>query len=158
MSGPSAIISLGIKIIPLAFILSASTTIPVQRDDIKGIWVTTDSEAIVEVYKKNELYYGRVRWLSKPNDKHGNPKRDHRNKDPHLKNRPLLGMNTLYNLKFDAGKQQWEGKVYVPLVGLEVRAVVNLKDKNTMRIRGYYGGMRKTQIWTRVKKSKGAIS
>ncbi len=142
-----------LTIVPLFLFSAGNKERPVHANDIKGLWFTNEKEALVEVYENNLQYYGKVLSLAQPFDKKGHPKKDHRNKDPRLKERSLIGINTLYDLKYNAARQQWEGKVYIPLTGMEVDAVITLEDHNTMHIRGSFGGVRKTQVWVRVNKS-----
>jgi uncharacterized protein (DUF2147 family) len=105
----------------------------------------------VEIYEKDGLCYGKIISLSQPLDKKGEIKRDHRNKDVRLKNRPLIGINTVYNFKYHPSEQRWWGLIYIPLTGMEVEAIITLKNLNTMHIKGFMGSLRKTQVWTRAK-------
>ena len=140
-----------IALLCLAFLSWGNATKPTNPDDIKGYWYTSNREAVVEIYSRGDVYYGRIISLAKPLDKKGNPKTDRRNKDPELRDRPLIGLNTVYDLKYDASKKHWEGKVYIPLTGMEVEAIITLKDVSTMIIHGSKGGLKKSQTWERFK-------
>jgi uncharacterized protein (DUF2147 family) len=123
-------------------------------DDITGEWQTGNGDAVVKVFEKNGMYYGKVISLSQPLDKHGQPKRDRKNTNPELRNRPQLGMLVLYGLKFNAKQNCWDkGKVYVPSLGKEANVIVTLETNDTLRIRGFLGNEKlgHTQLWTRKK-------
>lgn len=122
-----------------------------DQNGIVGFWNTDNDEALVQVFQKEELYFGKVITLARPLDSKGNPKKDRHNKEPALRDRPLVGIHTLYDLKFDQAEQSWKGKVYIPSVGFSANVVITLKDKNTMYVRGYLGRLTKTQVWKRVR-------
>lgn len=134
----------------LSFIISGNPA-NVDQNGIVGFWNTDDDEALVQVFQNEELYFGKVIMLSRPLDSKGNPKKDRHNQEPGLRDRTLVGIHTLYDLRFDQAEQNWKGKVYIPSVGFSANAVITLKDKNTMYVRGYLGKLTKTQVWKRVK-------
>ena len=71
-----------------------------QADDILGNWLSADKKAHIEIYKVNNLYYGKMIWLREPNDpKTGKPKLDKMNPTQEKKSRPLLNLTILYNFK-----------------------------------------------------------
>lgn len=39
-----------------------------QADDILGLWLNEDEDAHIEVYRENDLYYGKIVWLKFPID------------------------------------------------------------------------------------------
>jgi len=122
-----------------------------DQNAIVGFWNTDNDEALVQVFQKEGLYFGKVITLARPLDHEGNPKKDRHNREPGLRNRTLVGIHTLYDLKFDPAEQNWKGKVYIPSVGFSADVSITLKDKNTMYVRGYLGKLAKTQVWKRVK-------
>lgn len=134
----------------LTFIITGNRT-NVDQNGIVGFWNTDDNEALVQVFQNEGLYFGKVIMLARPLDNKGNPKKDRHNKEPGLRDRTLVGIHTLYDLKFDQAEQNWKGKVYIPSVGFSANAIITLKDKNTMFVRGYLGKLTKTQVWKRVR-------
>lgn len=134
----------------LSFVLSGNIA-TTDQNGIIGFWNTDDDEALVQVFQKEGLYFGKVITLARPLDGEGNPKKDRHNREPGLRNRTLVGIHTLYDLKFDEAEQSWKGKVYIPSVGFSTNVIVSLKDKNTMYVRGYLGKLTKTQVWKRVR-------
>ncbi len=122
-----------------------------DKNSIVGFWNTDDDEALVQVYENEGLYFGKVIMLARPSDSKGNPKKDRHNTEPGLRDRTLVGIHTLYDLKFDQSDQSWKGKVYIPSMGISANVIITLKDKNTMHVRGYMGKLTKTQVWKRVR-------
>jgi hypothetical protein len=49
-----------------------------------GVWMV-DGKAALQIYNCNGLMCGRLRWLDKPRDARGEPKRDKNNPDPTLR-------------------------------------------------------------------------
>ena len=100
------------RLFSFVFCVLLSTTLFAQADNIIGKWLTEDKEAKVEIYKSNNLYYGKIVWLKEPNNpKTGKPWLDEQNENPSKKLQPLMGSLTLLGFKFDAGEYT-EGKVY----------------------------------------------
>jgi uncharacterized protein (DUF2147 family) len=140
----------------LLFFLSVSlsnlfTETP-NPDDIVGIWKNSTNRAHIQIYKQNGKFYGRILWLKNLVDERGNPKLDRKNPAPQLRNRALIGLVTLRDLKFDDG--EWSGGyIYNPGDGREYNAFISLVDTNTMEVRGYVGFslFGKTDVWTRVR-------
>jgi len=128
----------------------------VNADDILGIWLNEDKDAHVNVYKENNLYFGKIVWLKDPIDEEtGKPKLDDENNDESLRDRPVMGLLLLRNFEFD-GDDEWEnGKVYDPKNGKDYSCYMEFpdnEDKNTLKVRGYIGFslLGRTTYWTRV--------
>ncbi len=101
----------------LAFALLAGTAAHAVADPIDpvGIWYTDGEESIIKVHSCTSgasVYCGTMVWLKEPNDADGSPKIDKLNKDPAKKNKPLLGIDILINMKAD--DDHWTGKAYNP--------------------------------------------
>src|SRR3989339_1091614 len=69
-------------------------------DAILGKWKTGNGKAIVEIYKCQDNYCGKMVWLLEPNDEAGKPKTDIKNPDASKQSRPLLGLNMVWALKY----------------------------------------------------------
>lgn len=61
-----------------------------QADDILGRWQNPSGEGRIEIFKKENQYYGRLYWLKNPNNAQGKPKLDEKNSNPTLRSRPLV--------------------------------------------------------------------
>lgn len=81
--------------------------------DVIGKWKLEDGSAIVEIYKQNEVYNGRIVWLNEPNGPDGKPALDVNNPDKSLRSRKLMGLNMLHGLK-PANGEYSGGKIYDP--------------------------------------------
>jgi uncharacterized protein (DUF2147 family) len=78
------------------------------------------------------------------------PGADVNNKDPALRNRPLLGAVLMWHLRPEDGEYV-DGYVYNPRNGETYRMTAELTGKTTLKIRGYLGIslFGQSQIWTR---------
>lgn len=122
-----------------------------KEDDIIGNWLTTGKEpAKIQIYKSGEKFYGKIVWLKNPTDK-GQPKKDIKNPDKAKRNNPVIGLILLTDFKFD-GDDEWKsGDIYDPESGKTYSSYLYLKDKNTLKVRGYIGIslFGRTETWSR---------
>jgi uncharacterized protein (DUF2147 family) len=123
----------------------------VNADDIVATWLTSGKEpAKIQIYKSVERYYGKITWLKYP-EVNGKQPLDINNPDKTKRNTPIIGLVILKGFRFD--DDEWEdGKVYDPKSGKTYSCYLSLRDKNTLKIRGYVGIslIGRTEIWTRV--------
>jgi uncharacterized protein (DUF2147 family) len=121
-------------------------------DDILGVWKNGTGKGHIQIFKSNGKYYGKIIWLKDANDETGQPKKDRKNPEPSLRNRPLVGLMMLRGFRYD--DEEWTGGlVYNPSDGNEYKAYIKMKDRNTLTVRGYVGFsiFGKTDTWTRVR-------
>lgn len=125
-----------------------------EADAILGYWKTGDGKAIVQIYKKEDKFFGKIVWLAEPNDPAtGQPKKDNKNEKENLRSRPLLGMENLINFTY-VSKGLWEkGEIYDPKSGETYSCTIKLTDPNTLDVRGYVGIslFGRTDTWKRQK-------
>jgi hypothetical protein len=97
-----------------------------NADDIIGKYHLPNN-LDVEFFKENGTYSGKIIALNGYED--GRTK-DSKNSDSSLKNRDLLGLIIIKNLKFDPEKKEWvDGEMYGPDKGIHVNLeVTELKD------------------------------
>jgi uncharacterized protein (DUF2147 family) len=120
-------------------------------DDIIGVWQNGTGKGHVQIYKTNGRYFGKVVWIRDTRDMSGRIKTDKKNPDPALRERPIVGMQMLRDFVYK--DDEWiDGKLYNPEDGKEYRCIMSLKNKETLRVRGYIGfsWIGKTDVWTRV--------
>ena len=121
-----------------------------KADDIIGTWLTGGKEpAKIQVYKSGDKYYGKIVWLKYP-EENGLPRMDANNPDKSKRSQKILGLVILRNFRFD--EDAWEGgKIYDPEIGKTYSCIISLKDKSTLKVRGYVGIslLGRTEIWTR---------
>lgn len=120
----------------------------------EGVWMTEGGKARIRIEPCGDGLCGRIVWLPKPNNADGTPRRDRKNPNPALRNRPLLGMQILTGFRRDAKKpNRWTGgRIYDAGGGRSYRAVLTIRKDGRLNVRGYvavplFGG---SQNWTRV--------
>ena len=122
-----------------------------NADDIIGVWLTSGKEpAKIQVYKSGEKFYGKIIWLKNPIE-NGKQKVDTNNPDEAKRSNPIIGLVMLTGFKFD-GDEEWKGgDIYDPESGKTYSSYMYLKDKNTLKVRGYVGIslFGRTESWTR---------
>ena len=142
-------------ILPVLLLILTTAFVPADNPNaIVGTWLNGSKKGHVQIYEKEGRYYGKLVWLSVPNDPEtGKPKLDAKNEDPSRRSRPLMNLPLMYNLKFRSGNVWDDGKIYNPEDGKEYNLKMTLKDPNTLDVRGYLGIslLGKTQTWVRVK-------
>ncbi len=120
--------------------------------DVVGKWKLSDGSAIVEVYKSGDVYNGKIVWLKNPTETDGTPAIDDKNPEEKLRNRKLIGLNMLSNLR-QKNKEYSGGTIYDPGNGktyncsMKVKGDV-LKVRGSLDKRGFFG---RTMDWHRVK-------
>ncbi|HKB45670.1 MAG TPA: DUF2147 domain-containing protein [Chitinophagaceae bacterium] len=135
----------------LLWLVNKNIIAQVRPDDIIGVWLTPGKEpAKIQIYKSGEKYYGKIVWLKYPYES-GKPKLDRNNPDKAIRIHPIVGLIILKEFRLD-GNDEWEdGKIYDPESGKTYSCYLSLKDKNTLKVRGYvaislFG---RTEIWTK---------
>jgi uncharacterized protein (DUF2147 family) len=122
-----------------------------QPGDITGTWATGGKEpAKILIYQSGDKFYGKIIWLKNPAE-NGKPRVDGNNPDPAKRNTPVTGLVILKNFRFN-GDDEWRGgQIYDPENGKTYSAYLYLKNRNTLRIRGYIGVslLGRTETWTR---------
>ena len=145
-----------VAILAAAFALFAQAASPeyAGSDDIRGPWVDhreSDRHKVgVWIEDCDGLLCGRIYWMKKPQSG-GAPKRDQRNPDAALRERPLCGLRILTGFR-KATETSWtSGHIYNPNDGRTFSSTINLQQDGTLRIRGFVGValFGKTVEWVR---------
>jgi uncharacterized protein (DUF2147 family) len=117
-------------------------------ESILGEWCTQKEEGrppgrVKFVQAPDGTYTGILSWSA-------DPKKDVNNKDPKLRDRPLVGIVLMWHLKYDDGEYV-DGYVYNPEDGGTYRMKAEVLSPESLKIRGYVGislfGQSKT--WSR---------
>lgn len=122
-----------------------------KADDIIDAWFTPGKEpAKVQIYKVGEKFYGKIIWLQNATD-NGKPKLDINNPDKAKRVNPVIGLIILTGFKFNNDEEWKGGYIYDPESGKTYSSYMYLKDKNTLKLRGYIGIslLGRTETWTR---------
>ena len=128
----------------LTFLLTSFThrlsaqSVP-ARERICGKWENQAKTLRIQVYTQNNDFRAKIIWFSDTEGKPMNYWKDSRNPDPKLRNRTILGMSILRDLKYDEKKGTWEdGKVYDSKHGKEWNASSAIGPKGLLKVRGYW--------------------
>jgi uncharacterized protein (DUF2147 family) len=122
-----------------------------KADDIIGIWLTGRKEpAKIQIYRLGEKFYGKIIWL-KNSTENGEQRVDANNPDKTKRNAPIIGLIMLTAFKFDNDDEWKGGDIYDPESGNTYSSYMYLKDKNTLKVRGYVGIslFGRTETWVR---------
>lgn len=135
-----------VLIILLVGVLSA-------QNNIIGKWKAIDDEtgkalAIVEIFEKNQMIFGRVLDIMNPKSRTVQCE----NCTGDDKDRPILGMLVIKGLTKD-GEEYSGGKILDPKSGKLYKCYITLEALDKLKVRGYIGIslFGRTQYWHRVK-------
>lgn len=136
----------------LLFVTITMSCLAQAKDAIIGRWVNSSGEAHVDIYKKNDKFYGKIVWLKNPKDEKGNVKTDLRNPNESLRTKPVIGLEILKDFVYEDGKWN-DGKIYDPKSGKTYSCNISQKGNGDLNIRGYIGIsiIGRTEIWKKVK-------
>jgi uncharacterized protein (DUF2147 family) len=135
--------------------LFAFSLVSHAQDEILGKWKTIDdatgqAKSIVEIYKQNGKYYGRIVQLLTEENKDGVC----RTCEGKYKNKNIIGLVIIKDLKYDADDKEWEGGTIMdPKNAKEYSVYLALESPDKLKVRGYIGFslIGRTQYWYRVK-------
>jgi len=119
-------------------------------DVILGEWYTDGDESVVEIYKCDDAYCGKIVWLKEPLTEKGEKKTDQNNTDESLRDREIIGLNIVEGFKYD-GDNEWKGgTIYDPNKGKAYSCKAELKGEK-LKIRGFIGfsAFGRTTVWRR---------
>lgn len=119
-----ALITLGI------FLISKAQA--TEGDDILGVYLDQKQTAKIEFYRESGKYFGRIIWQA-------NPRKDHFNPDPHLRERSLVGLVFIKDFVYDSEAREWvDGEVYAPDDGNTYGGFFWLEE-GVLKMRGFLG-------------------
>lgn len=124
------------------------------QDQILGLWLVDEKEAVIEIRGCEEGICGRIVWIKDPLDEDGQLRLDKNNPDKSLREREVLGIDILTA----AGRGQQDddakrkGRVYDPKNGKTYKCKIEIEEDGRLKLRGYvviplFG---RTTRWTRV--------
>lgn len=123
------------------------------QNEIEGYWLTADGNSIIEIYQNNEnAYFGKIVWLKQPTNRKGELHTDKMNKDKSLRNRPMMGLNVLENMKY--ANNRWTGTIYAAKKGRTLDATLSLKSSDELLISISYMGFSRSQSWSKTELPK----
>jgi uncharacterized protein (DUF2147 family) len=99
-------------------------------DKIIGVYWSPKKDAKIEIFKKDQKYFGKTIWSS-------TQRKDLKNPDHSLRNRDLLGIELFTSFTYDDGVYI-DGHIYDPESGKTYDCKMALNG-NTLKVRGYIG-------------------
>ena len=121
-----------------------------EADAVLGEWYTDEDKSIVEIYRLDDKFYGKIAWLREPCRSDGSERRDIHNPDESRRNGGIIGLQLLSDFQY-SGRNRWDkGTIYDPNNGKTYSCKMSLKG-DRLKIRGYVGiaAFGKTIIWRR---------
>ena len=104
-----------------------------EENMILGFWLMPDNEGIIEIYKVDNFYNGKIIWmLEKEND--GSLLKDKENPVDSLQNRTVVGLEVMRNYKYGEDGVWNGGTFYAAKKGKTLEPDFILVDKNTLDI------------------------
>lgn len=128
-------------IIVLIFVLvSVSLSFSQDADKIIGKWKIEKGNHILEIYKTNGLYYGKVVWIKDSEKGQGENRLDIKNPNSSLENRSIIGIDYLLSFSYFTDKEVWKnGRIYNYETGNTYESKISLNNKGELELTGYYG-------------------
>ncbi|MDX1350390.1 MAG: DUF2147 domain-containing protein [Putridiphycobacter sp.] len=118
-----------------------------NQEAILGVWLTQLKDAKIQIYKKNNYYYGKVVWMKCPKDEAGRPIIDSKNPNKAMSNRTIMGIDIITKMTFK--NNVWSGgEIYDPKSGDSYACKMWLEN-GQLKVRGYLGWLYDTKTWTR---------
>lgn len=124
-----------------------------QSEEILGIWLEEEKQSKIEIYKEDNLFFGKIIWLKEPLDENGKEKLDKENPNISLQKKPINGLIIMRKLKYINEGKWSNGEIYDARSGKTYSLEVNMRDHNKLDLRGYLGFtlFGRTTSWSRVK-------
>ena len=124
-----------------------------QPAEVAGFWINSKANTKVRISPCGAALCGNIVWLKSSNDPQtGEPLTDRNNPDPAKRNRPILGMPMITDLKPGRAAGEWTGQVYLPNEGKTSNVEFSMDGSNELKIKvcRLAGLLCRTLAWTRV--------
>jgi uncharacterized protein (DUF2147 family) len=147
-----AILALGSFIVAI-LALGSFDVIAAQAAEVVGVWLSPKANTRVRVGPCGPALCGNIIWMEHPNDPQtGEPLTDRNNPDPAKRNRPILGMQMITDLRPGRAAGEWTGQVYLPNEGKTSSVSFWMDGPNSLKIESCMlaGLLCRTLTWTRV--------
>lgn len=132
-------------LVTLMTLLCAMVAFGQGSDPILGKWQNPGGDGRIEIYKKGELYFGRLYWVKDA------AKKDVNNPDETLRSRNIQGLEILKDFK-KSGTVYEKGEIYDPKSGKTYSCKMTPKGNDKLDIRGFVGFslLGRTETWKRI--------
>lgn len=139
------------RVLPLAVaaICAATAFARASAEAVSGYWLTEKRTAVVELSPCDERLCGRIVWMAEPFDESGDLKRDRRNDEAALRDRPWCGMQVIDGLTRDEDGR-WTGEFYYPKHGRSYQVILRPEGER-LKLRAYLGVpvLGRSETWQR---------
>jgi len=142
--------------------LAAVPVLAGEGDAVVGVWATElgteDGGARIQVYEKDGKYFGKIIWLEIPvypaDDEQGmagQEKVDRENPEESLRQRPIIGLEMMFDFEYAGHGKLKGGTIYAPDEGKTYKCKMALEGNDTLKVRGFIGVslLGRTEVWTR---------
>ncbi|GHB01869.1 hypothetical protein GCM10009069_25810 [Algimonas arctica] len=136
------------KLLVIAFALSAASAPAFASDSVHGLWLTEAGTGTVRVADCGDgTPCGIIETAEIPD---GEPATDVNNADPAKRNEPIIGLTMLDG--FEQSGDKWKkGRIYNPEDGKSYKSSIQLDDDpGVLKVKGCIAFLCQTQRWTRV--------
>lgn len=129
------------KSVLLIYILLFSINLFAQKADaILGNWINEKEDRIIEIYKNNDLYFGKITWLKDSEKGKGVNRLDLKNPNQLLEKRNIVGIDFLMIFSYFSERDVWkEGQIYNYETGNTYSGKMSINDDGELELTGYYG-------------------
>ena len=119
-------------------------------DAVLGQWLTEGEKAVVEIFRSEDRYCGKIVWLKEPKNPDGSEVLDTENPDPAKRSRTVLGLNLVWGFRYDENQGWVDGSIYDPDNGKTYSCKMNFEG-DALKVRGYVGIslFGRTTVWKR---------
>lgn len=142
------------RIVSLAILaLGAFDANATQPAEVIGVWLSPKANMRVRIVPCGSGLCGNIVWMKDPsNPQTGEPLTDSKNPDPEKRNRPILGIQMITDLKPGRAAGEWTAQVYSPNEGKTSNVNFFVDGPNSIKIEGciIVGLLCRAQTWTRV--------
>lgn len=111
---------------------------------IDGTYVDSGGFTEITIARCGNARCGTITKILK--DKPGEPDHDIHNNDPALRDRPILGIQLLSDLRWD--DDEWRGEVYNPEDGNTYKVFVKPAAGGKLEVKGCLAFFCRTRVWT----------
>lgn len=145
--GRAMLVALPLALLPQSTAASAAP---------QGYWLTEKQKVAVELYDCESGLCGRIVWMAKPFRNDGSLRRDTKNPQAGLRDRPWCGMTVISGLEPESGDVWAGGHFYYPEHGR--RYDVELSETGEgLKVHAYLGlrMLGVTETWSRIERPPG---
>ena len=131
----------------ILFMSIASYSQTTNSEDIIGKYMTENNEGMIEIFKRDSKYYGKLVW-NKTADK-----LDVNNPDKTQHTVLIRGKELLKNFDYDGSGLWHNGTIYDPKNGKTYSCKLTRDEKGNLNVRGFIGIslIGRTSYWLKVK-------